>query len=210
MSFGRPGGQARPKEEPFTEGHFAVGMIEDVIEDGPGEVEGPDTLIIGADVPAHVRLRRRVASPLPAPGTGRGLVGRTVLFRHRTHDPDDVDDVRVVRWPDEVRRTLEPFRPEGPGAGRARAWRFLGRCGAVVTTGGILLTAVMLIGVVFTSGELFADLPEWFRPGVVLAASAGAAVLGPFAFAFCASRRTAALAHSRCMAPTSSPTTRKG
>ncbi|MEV0784115.1 hypothetical protein AB0I52_14285 [Streptomyces sp. NPDC050423] len=193
MSFRRPGKPARPREERFTEGHFAVGMIEDSIEEGPGEVQGPDTLIISADVQGRGVFRRRVTCPLSMPGSGRGLVGQPVGFRHITEDPDDVDDVLVVRWPNKVRKALEPFRPEGPGAGRARAWRRLAQCSAVVTAGGILLTAVMLIGVVFTAGELFADLPAWFRPGAVLAASAGAAVLGPFAFAFCDSRKTTAL-----------------
>lgn len=197
MTFGRPGKLARPADEPFTEGHLAVGVIEDSIEDGPSEVQGPDTLIISADVSGHGVLRRRVTCPLSVPGCGRALVGQAVGLRHNTHDPDDMDDVLVVRWPVEVRRALEPFRPEGPGAGRARAWRFLAQCSALVTVGGILLTAVMLIGLVFTAGDLFAELPVWFRPGAVLAASAGAAVLGPFAFAFCDSRKTAALSRSR-------------
>ncbi|CAM5370810.1 MULTISPECIES: hypothetical protein [Streptomyces] len=152
MSFGRPGRRTRPREEPVTEEHMALGMIEDAIEDGPTEVQGPDTLIIRADVPTHGQLRRRVTCPLPIPGSGRGLVGRPVRFRHRTHDADDA--------------------------------------------GGVPLTMVMLIGVVVTSGELFAGLPEWFRPGAVLAASAGAAVLGPLVFAFSESRGAAALSRS--------------
>ncbi|MEU8627950.1 hypothetical protein [Streptomyces sp. NPDC048669] len=197
MTFGRPGKPARPTEEPFAEGHLAVGVIEDSIEDGPSEVQGPDTLIISADVSGHGVLRRRVTCPLSVPGRGRGLVGQAVGLRHNTHDPDDMDDVLVVRWPVEVRRALEPFRPEGPGAGRARAWRLLAQCSALVTVGGILLTTVTLIGLVFTAGDLFAELPVWFRPGAALAASAGAAVLGPFAFAFCDSRKTAALSRSR-------------
>ncbi|MFI6347056.1 hypothetical protein [Streptomyces sp. NPDC050560] len=189
MSFGRLGRPARPKEEPATEGRLAIGMIEDWIEDGPTEVQGPDTLIISADVPGHGALRLRVTSPLSIPGSGRDLVGQAVVLRH-TAGPDGV---HVIRWPDKVRRTPEPLRPEGPSAGRVRAWEFLAECGAVVSVGGILLTVVTLIGVVFTGGELFADLPAWFRPGVVLAASTGAAVLGPFAFAFCNSRKMAAL-----------------
>ncbi|MFY0510544.1 hypothetical protein ACOMD4_09115 [Streptomyces anulatus] len=210
MSFLRPGKPARPREERFAEGHFAVGVIERSTEEGPSEVQGPDTLIISAHVRGHGVFRRRVTCPLSMPGRGRGLVGQPVGFRHITDDPDDVEDVLVVRWPDEVRTALEPFRPVGPGAGRARAWRFLARCSAVVTVGGILLTAVMLIGVVFTAGELFADLPAWFRPGTVLAASAGAAVLGPLAFAFCDSRTTAALSRSGRISPSPPPTARRG
>ncbi|MFJ4707646.1 hypothetical protein ACIP6I_22725 [Streptomyces anulatus] len=210
MSFRRSGKPARPKEGRFAEGHLAAGVIEDSIEESPGEVQGRDTLIISADVPGHGVLRRRVTCPLSTPGNGRGLVGQTIVFRHTTHDPDDEDDMLVIRWPDKVRKALEPFRPEGPGAERARAWRLLAQCSAVVTVGGILLTAVMLIGVLLTAGELFSDLPPWFQPVAVLAASAGAAVLGTLAFAFCDSRKTAALAHSRSMSPAPPPTTRKG
>ncbi|MFF1919149.1 hypothetical protein ACFVW8_01035 [Streptomyces sp. NPDC058221] len=165
-----------------------MGVIDDAIEDGPSEVQGPDTLVISARVPGHGALHRRVACPLPMPGSGRGLVGRAIGIRCIGLDSDDVDDVVVVRWPDEVKRAQRPFRPEGPGALRARAWKLLADCGAAVTVGGILLTAVILIGVLFTAGELFAELPAWFRPGVALAATAGAAVLGVFAFAVGQSR----------------------
>ena len=58
------------------------------------------------------------------------------------------------------------------------------------------VTVVTLIGVIFTAGELFADLPAWFRPGVVLTASVGAVVLGAFAFTVCESRTQAALSRS--------------
>lgn len=189
--------QNRVRNARFAEGHLTVGVIDDAFEDGPTDVQGPDTLIISAQVPGHGILYRRVTCPISASGRGRGLVGQTIRFRHISLDSEDVDDVVVVRWPDEVRRALEPFRPEGPGALRARAWRFLAGCSAAITVGGILLTVVMLIGVIFTAGELFADLPAWFRPGVVLAASVGAAVLGAFAFAVCESRTWAALSRPR-------------
>ncbi len=74
--------------------------------------------------------------------------------------------------PGKVREAWSRFVPEAPGARR---------CTSVADSGQllcrwlrwarILLTVVMLIGVVFTAGELFADLPAWFRPGVALAAS---------------------------------------
>ncbi|WP_166906486.1 hypothetical protein [Mycobacterium sp. DL440] len=178
-------GRPSDKRTRSTEGHLAVGVIDDVIEDSPGEVQGPDTLVITAQVPGHGSLHRRVTCPLSMPGSARGLVGQTIGFRHLRLDSDDVDDVFVVRWPAEVSRALEPFRPEGPGALRARAWRFLAQCCAVVAVGGILLTMVMLIGVVFAVGELFADLPTWFRPGLVLIASVCATVLGLFGFSAC-------------------------
>lgn len=196
MSRRHSGKRPRSTDSRFTEGHLAVGVIDDVIEDGPSDVQGPDLLIISAEVPGHGILHRRVTCPLSMPGSGRSLVGQTIGFRHIRLDSDDVDDVLVVRWPGEVRRALEPFRPEGPGALRARAWRFLAGCSAVVTVGGILLTVVMLIGVIFTAGELFADFPAWFRPGVVLTASVSAVVLGAFAFTVCESRTQAALSRS--------------
>ncbi|RII20510.1 hypothetical protein DSC45_04720 [Streptomyces sp. YIM 130001] len=178
-----------PGEEQLAGGHLAVGVIDDAIEDGPGsDVQGSDTLVISAEVPGQVTLHRRVTCPLPMPGSGRRLVDRTITFRHATLDPCFVNDVLVVRWPDEVTRALEPFRPTGPGALRARAWRFLSGCGAVIAVGGILLTVVTLIGVIFTGGALFADLPAWFRPGVALTASMSAAVLGPIAYVICESR----------------------
>ena len=188
--------RARSADSRFTEGHLAVGVIDDVIEEAPGEVQGRDLLIISADVPGHGILHRKMTCPLSMPGSGRSLVGQTIGFRHIRLDSDDLDDVLVVRWPGESRRALEPFRPEGPGALRARAWRFLAGCSAVVTMGAILLTVVTLIGVIFTAGELFADLPAWFRPGVVLTASVGAVVLGAFAFTVCESRTQAALSRS--------------
>ncbi|WP_326698502.1 hypothetical protein OG909_14925 [Streptomyces sp. NBC_01754] len=190
-----PAPRPRPSTEQLAEGHLAVGTIDDAVEDGPSDVQGPDMLVISAETPEGGTLHRRAACPLSMPGSGRDLIGQAVTFRHTTLDPDFVDDVLVVRWPDKVRKALEPFRPTGPGAVRARIWHFLAQCGAVLTVGGILGTVVMLIGVIFTKGELFADLPAWFRPGVALAASAGAAVLGPAAFAVCSSRVRAALVH---------------
>lgn len=172
-------------------------MIDDAIEDGPSEVQGPDTLIISAHVPGHGVLHRRVTCPLPMPGSGRGLVGRAIGIRCSRLDPDDVDDVLVVRWPHEVERAQRPFRPEGPGALRARAWKILADCGAAVTAGGILLTVVILIGVLFTAGELFAGLPAWFRPGIALMATASAAVLGVFSFAIGQSRARTVLTRAR-------------
>ncbi|MFI1463231.1 hypothetical protein [Nocardia carnea] len=186
MSHSHP--DKRSVEARFAEGHLAAGVIDDAIEDAPGEVQGPDTLIISAQVPGHGILHREITCPLSMPGSGRRLVGQTIGFRHNRLDSDDPDDVLVVRWPAEVSRALEPFRPHGPGALRARAWRFLAGCSAAVAVGGILLTVVILIGVVFTAGELFTDLPAWFRPGVALTATVGTAVLGVFAFTVCESR----------------------
>ena len=63
--------------------------------------------------------------------------------------------------------------------------------------GGILLSVVLFIGIVFTGGELFADLPAGFRPGAALAASVSAAVLGLILFAICEARRGRVLEERR-------------
>lgn len=188
MSMKHSGNRRRSKEARLAERHLAVGVIDDAIEAAPGEIQGPDMLIVSAEAPGHGIVHRRVTCPLSMPGSGRRLVGQAIRFRHIGLDTDDLDDIFVVRWPDEVSRALEPFRPEGPGALRARAWRFLAHCSAAITVGGILLTIVMLIGLMFTAGELFADLPTWFRPGIALTASVGTVVLGLLAFAVCESR----------------------
>lgn len=190
---GRSGGRSRPTGPRAAGGGLVVGVIDGAAEDGPSEAQGPDMLSITARVPGHGVLRRRVVCPLSMPGSGGRLVGRAVVFRHDGPDSDDVDDIVVVRWPDEVAEALEPLRPRGPGALRARAWRFLSGCCAVAAVGGILLTVVLLIGIVFTGGELFADLPPGFRPGLAPAVSAGAVVLGLCAFAFCETRMSRAL-----------------
>ena len=98
----QPVPRLRPTDEQLTDGHLAVGTIDDAIEESPGsDVVGPDTLIISADVPGHGVLHRKVPCPLPVPGSGRRLVGQIVPFRHTTFDPDFVDDALVVGWPPE-------------------------------------------------------------------------------------------------------------
>ena len=178
--------RTQPTQAEFARGHLTAGMIEDAVEDAPGEAQGADTLVISAEVPGHEILRRQVMCPLPSPGSGRGLVGRTIGFRHTTLDPDFVDDVLVARWPKEVRRSLG-LSAEEPGV-PGGVWRFLGQCAAVITVGGVLLTVAMLIGLIATGGEVFADLPAWFRPGIVLVVSVGAVMLGPLVFVLCESR----------------------
>ena len=194
----QPVPRLRPTDEQRTDGHLAVGTIDDAIEESPGsDVVGPDTLIISADVPGHGVLHRKVPCPLPGPGSGRRRGGQMVPLRHTPFDPDFVDDALVVGWPPEVSSALEPFRPRSPGALRARAWRLLAGCSAVVAVGGILLSVVLFIGIVFTGGELFADLPAGFRPGAALAASVSAAVLGLILFAICEARRGRVLEERR-------------
>ncbi|SDS92157.1 hypothetical protein [Jiangella sp. DSM 45060] len=185
----------RPSEEQLAEGHLTVGVIDYAIEDAPGgDVQGPDTLLISAEVPGHGVLHRRVQCPLSMPGSGRGLAGQTIGLRHTTFDPDFVDDVLVVRWPPGVDRALEPFRFEGPGALRARVWSFLAGCSFVVMWIGIALTPILLCGMIF-GGDMFTDLPTWFHPGIALAASVAAVPLGFVMVAVCNGRMAAALSH---------------
>ncbi|MDV3130349.1 hypothetical protein M1247_35970 [Mycobacterium sp. 21AC1] len=185
--------RSRPSERQLAEGHLAVGVIDDAIEDGPGgDVQGPDSLIISADIPEHGILHRTVACPLSMPGSGRNLIGQSVPFRHTTFDPDFVNDILVARWPREVNRALEPVRFEGPGALRARVWSFLAGCSFVVMWAGIVLTPLLLCGVIF-GGDMFTDLPAWFHPGVALATSIGAVPLGFILVAVCNERMNAAL-----------------
>lgn len=184
----RPG----PSEKQLAEGHLAVGVINHVIEDGPGgDVQGADMLIISADVPGIGTLYRRESCPLSTPGSGRRLIGQTLRFRHTTFDPDFVNDILVVRWPPEVRKALEPDRYEGPGGPRARLWGFLAGCSFAIMWTGIVLTPILLCGIIF-GGDMFTDLPEWFHPGIALAASVVAVPLGLFLFAVGNTRMDAA------------------
>ncbi|MEU2946555.1 hypothetical protein ABZ617_11055 [Nocardiopsis alba] len=185
-----------PSEEQLAEGHLAVGMIDEAIEDTPGsDVQGPDTLVISAEAPGGGRLQRTAACPLPISGNGRRLVGQAIGFRHTTFEPDHVNDILVVRWPREVGKALEPAaQNEGPGTLRAHMWGFLAGCGFALLWAGIALTPILLCGIVF-GGDMFTDLPAWFRPGAGLAASVAAVPLGLFLVAACTVRKNAALAH---------------
>lgn len=81
MSFLRPGKQARLREERFAEGHFAVGVIEYSIEDGPSEVQGGQRLRLNrgaarapddhAQRRPHPRVRHRPALDRTPPPRGR-------------------------------------------------------------------------------------------------------------------------------------------
>lgn len=110
-----------PSDKEFAAGHLTVGTINDALEEPPGQdVQGPDRLVISAEIPGHETLYRQTTCPLEMPGSGRNLVGRTIGFRHTTFDPDYGNDILVVQWPREVRKALEPVRREGPGSLRAR------------------------------------------------------------------------------------------
>ncbi|ABK74837.1 hypothetical protein [Mycolicibacterium smegmatis] len=186
-----------PSEAEFTEGYLAVGMINDAIEDGPGgDVQGPDKLVISADIPGHGTIYRTRSCPLSMPGSGLKLIGHSIRFRHTTFDPDYSNDIQVTRWPPEVRKALEPVRYEGPGALRARAWGLLAGCNFLVMWAGIALTPILLCGIMF-GGDMFTDLPAWFHPGVALASSVGAVPLGLFLVAVCNVHRDAALSRTR-------------
>lgn len=64
-----------PSEEEFAEGYLAVGMINDAIEDGPGgDVQGPDKLVISADIPAWFHPGIALAASVAAVPLGVFLV----------------------------------------------------------------------------------------------------------------------------------------
>lgn len=178
-----------PSDKEFADGHLAIGMIIDRIEDGPGgDVQGPDMLVVSNDVSGHGVLHRQVPCPLSVPGSGRDLIGQPVRFRHTTFDPHFIDDISVVRWPPQVNRALAPVRFEGPGAFRARVWNILAGCCFVVMWAGMVLTPILLCGIVL-GGDMFTDLPAGFRPGIALAGSVGAVPLGLIAYIFCNKRQ---------------------
>lgn len=188
-------GQA-PSEQELSEGHLAVGMIDDAVAENPGQdVQGPDTLIISTDIPRHGTIHREVSCPLPRPGSGRSLVGQSIRFRHSTLDPDFRQDILVVRWPRKAQEALEPVRYDGPGVVRTRIWILLAGCGFVIMWAGIVLTLLLLCGIVF-GGDIFTDLPTWFHPGIALAASIVAIPIGMFSTAVCIKRKEKTLTHS--------------
>lgn len=169
-----------PPHKQLTEGHRAVGIINDVVEDGPGgDVQGADMLIIAADVPGHGTLHRRISCPLSTPGSGRELMGKSIGFRHTTFEPDFVNDILVTHWPAEVARALRQVRYGGPVSLRARIWSFLAGFGFVIMWVGVVLAPVLLCGILF-GGDMFTGLPAWFHPGIALLASIGAVPLGLF------------------------------
>lgn len=188
-----------PSEEEFAEGHLAVGMINHAIEEGPGQdVQGPDTLVISADILGHGTIYRRESCPLSMPGSGRDLVGHSIPFRHTTFDPDYSNDILVVRWPPKVQEALKPVRYEGPGALRARIWSILAGCGFAIMYTGIALTPILLCDLVFGSvvGEfMVAHLLPGVHSGIALGASIAVVPAGLFLTAVCSSRRDAAFGH---------------
>ena len=173
-----------PSDKVLAEGHLALGVIDAAIEDGPSGEQGSDLLIIKADVPGHGTLRRRVWCPLEQPGAGRQLIGQGITFRHTTDDPDFVNDVLVVRWPGWVEEELKPYVP---GSLCERVWMSLATLSGVLAVLGGLAAWVLLLGIV-TGGEMFADLPSWFRPDIALATCAAASVAGFFTIGFFDSR----------------------
>lgn len=91
--------QDRIREARFAAGHRSAGMVDDVIEEPASEVGGFSTftLMITAEVPGQVNIRRRLYSHhYPAGPDARE--GQTVVFRHSTLDPDDLDDVLFERF----------------------------------------------------------------------------------------------------------------
>ncbi|UED86287.1 hypothetical protein [Streptomyces profundus] len=90
--------QGHLTEAKFAAGYLSAGMVDEVIEE-PSEVLAPSTLtlMITAELPGRVRIRRRLDSSMYQAGPG-ARVGQTMIFRHNTLDPDDLGDVVFVRF----------------------------------------------------------------------------------------------------------------
>ena len=186
-----------PSDKEFAAGHLAVGTINDALEEPPGQdVQGPDRLVISAEIPGHRTLYRQKTCPLEMPGSGRSLVGQTIGFRHTTFDPDYGNDILVVRWPREVRRALEPIRYEGPGSLRARLWGGLSGLSFAVMWAGIMLTPILLCNLIVGSlagSNMLADILPQVHPAIALGISIVVIPAGLFLYCFCATRRDAPL-----------------
>lgn len=91
--------QGRLGEAKFADGYTSAGMVDEVIEEPSSEIGGisTSTIMITAEVSGQVTIRRRLYSPEYPAGPGT-RVGQTMIFRHTTLDPDDLQDVRFVRF----------------------------------------------------------------------------------------------------------------
>lgn len=91
--------QDRIREITFAAGYRSVGMVVDVIEEPASDVGGMATftLMIAAELPGQLRIRRKLySSQYPA---GAGIqIGQAMIIRHVTVDPDDLGDVQFVRF----------------------------------------------------------------------------------------------------------------
>lgn len=90
----------------FAAAPTAVGTVRDVLESQYGDGASKYQLLIEAELAHGVTIHRRIdigGDPDPL-----GWVGKQVRFRHRTLDPDDLDDAFFGR--EERKATL------GPGA----------------------------------------------------------------------------------------------
>lgn len=84
-------------EARFADGYLSVGTVDEVI-DVPTEGESLSTLMITLTSPtARPRIRRELDSTMHPSGPSARL-GGTVLFRHNTLDPNDLEDVLFVRF----------------------------------------------------------------------------------------------------------------
>lgn len=91
--------QSRLRNARFAAGRTSAGRVELVDEEPSTEVGGftTYTLMIVSDAPGRVKLHRRLFSS-HYPPDARVQVGQIVLFRHAGDDPDDLDDIRFVRF----------------------------------------------------------------------------------------------------------------
>lgn len=86
--------QGRMRAERFAGGCNSVGIVEFVNEE-PNEVGGISTftLVISVEISESVRIYRRLYSN-GYPADSRAQLGQSVIFRHATLDPDDLEDIQ--------------------------------------------------------------------------------------------------------------------
>lgn len=95
----------RLAEAKFADGHCSVGVVDSVIvlegAEGDGFSTTLYTLAVRAALPNEVMIRRHIDW---GAGDSRGpdetWIGRRILFRHNSLDPDDLWDVRFEGWSD--------------------------------------------------------------------------------------------------------------
>ncbi|MFI6346408.1 hypothetical protein [Streptomyces sp. NPDC050560] len=193
-----------PGKKEFAEGREAVGIIRYAVpNDSPEGGLTDDDLVIHIDASDDGRpltLPRTVMCPLPGPCAGRRLIGKKVVVRHTTVDPDYDNDILVTRWPQEVQEALKPIRYAGPGAVRARIWGILSACFFVIGYAGVMLTPLLLCDLIFGSlagQRVLAEILPQVHPVIALVVSVGVIPAGVFVGCSCATRRDTLLGGER-------------
>jgi hypothetical protein len=92
------------EEALYADGRVSLGRVVEVITH-PQDADGFTTysLMVSAELPGSVTLRREIVMDHERHAPGEWL-GRPVRFRHNTCDPDELQDVLLTRFADEVIR----------------------------------------------------------------------------------------------------------